>query len=77
MKEGKRKISRRRFLQGSAAAAAAATIVPRHVLGKTPKGGSDQPPSETLGGALIGCGGRGGAPLEDWAPTSAGWPRAT
>ena len=64
MKEGKRKISRRRFLQGSAAVATA-TIVPRHVLGKAAQGGgSQQPPSETLGGALIGCGGRGGATFD-------------
>ncbi len=61
MKEGKRRISRRNFLQGSAAAAAAATIVPRHVLGKSP---NQPPPSETLGGALIGCGGRGGSTFE-------------
>ena len=53
LKEG---ISRRHFLKGSAAATAVLTIVPRHVLG-----GPDQaPPSESLGGALIGCGGRGG-----------------
>ena len=44
---------------------AAATIVPRHVLGKTATGSSSQlPPSETLGGALIGCGGRGGSTFE-------------
>jgi hypothetical protein len=52
-------ISRRRFLGGAAAGAAGAavfTIVPRHVLG----GPAQAPPSETLGGALIGCGGRGG-----------------
>jgi myo-inositol 2-dehydrogenase / D-chiro-inositol 1-dehydrogenase len=49
------RIDRRRFLQNSATVAAAASIVPRHVLG-----GADQPPpSETLGAALIGCGGRG------------------
>jgi len=64
MKEGKQRISRRCFLQGSAAAATA-TIVPRHVLGKAPTGSSSQPPpSETLGGALIGCGGRGGGTFE-------------
>ena len=60
MKEGKRKISRRKFLQGTAAVAAV-TIVPRHVLGMAARGGSGQrQPSETLGGALIGCGDRGG-----------------
>ena len=49
------KMDRRAFLKTSAAAAAF-TIVPRHVLG----GEGETPPSETLGGALIGCGGRGG-----------------
>jgi predicted dehydrogenase len=50
------RINRRRFLKGSAAVAGAITIVPRHVLG-----GPDQtPPSESLGAALIGCGGRSG-----------------
>lgn len=48
-------VTRRRFLQGTLAAGAAFTIVPRHVLG----GEGQTPPSETLGGALIGCGGRG------------------
>jgi len=47
-------LSRRRFLQGSAASLAAVTIVPRSVLGQ-----GQTPPSEKLGGALIGCGGRG------------------
>jgi myo-inositol 2-dehydrogenase / D-chiro-inositol 1-dehydrogenase len=47
-------ITRRRFLKGSLTVAAA-TIVPRHVLG----GAGFTPPSETVGGALIGCGGRG------------------
>ena len=54
MKKGK-KVTRRQFVKGSIAAAAAFTIVPRHVLG----GPSQTPPSETFGGALIGCGGRG------------------
>ncbi len=46
----------RRGLLKTSAVAAAFTIVPRHVLG-----GPNQPlpPSETIGGALIGCGGRG------------------
>lgn len=48
-------IPRRRFLQGTAAASAAFSIVPRHVLG----GQDHVPPSETFGGALIGVGGRG------------------
>ena len=51
-----RKTSRRAFLRTAAAGAAVFTIVPRHVLG----GPGYTPPSETLGGALIGCGGRGG-----------------
>ncbi|MBW8041474.1 MAG: Gfo/Idh/MocA family oxidoreductase [Planctomycetes bacterium] len=50
----KKKISRRDFL-GSAAAAAAFTIVPRHVLG----GSGNTPPSEKLNIAGIGVGGRG------------------
>jgi predicted dehydrogenase len=48
-------LTRRTFLQGSAAAAATFTIVPRHVLGQ-----GQVPPSETFGAALIGCGGQGG-----------------
>jgi myo-inositol 2-dehydrogenase / D-chiro-inositol 1-dehydrogenase len=48
-------VSRRHFLKGSLIAGAAVSIVPRHVLG----GEGVIPPSETLGGALIGCGGRG------------------
>jgi hypothetical protein len=48
------KLSRRRFLAGSAAAATF-TIVSRRVLG----GEGQTPPSEEIGGALIGCGGRG------------------
>ncbi|MBE0536967.1 MAG: Gfo/Idh/MocA family oxidoreductase [Phycisphaerae bacterium] len=47
-------ISRRRFIQTSAGAVAAFTIVPRHVLGQ-----GQTPPSETFGAALIGCGGQG------------------
>lgn len=48
------KISRRTFLAGSAAAAVGLAIVPRRVLG----GPGQTPPSETFGGAMIGCGGR-------------------
>jgi len=55
MTRGKKGISRRRFLKGTAAAAGLA-ILPRHVLG----GPGQTPPSESLGGALIGCGSRGG-----------------
>lgn len=54
MSEQKPKTTRRRFLQGTAAAATF-SIVPRHVLG----GPGQTPPSETFGAALIGCGGRG------------------
>ena len=54
---GNRLVTRRRVLQGAGAAAVAGFfIVPRHVLG----GEGQIPPSETIGAALIGCGGRGG-----------------
>ena len=49
-------VSRRHFLKGAFVAGTTLSIVPRHVLG----GDAVPPPSETLGGALIGCGGRGG-----------------
>ncbi len=49
------KVTRRQFIKGSIGVATAFTIVPRHVLG----GPNHTPPSETFGGALIGCGGRG------------------
>jgi len=55
MRVTKRGVSRRALLAGSAASVAAATIVPRNVLGL-----GETPPSEEFGGALIGCGGRGG-----------------
>ncbi|MBN2473743.1 MAG: Gfo/Idh/MocA family oxidoreductase [Pirellulales bacterium] len=55
MKKANRGVTRRRFLQSTAAGVAAATIVPRNVLGQ-----GETPPSEEFGGALIGCGGRGG-----------------
>ena len=48
-------ITRRRFLKSSATAIGTFMIVPRHVLG----GPGFTPPSETVGGALIGVGGRG------------------
>lgn len=54
MQKNKR-VTRRQFLKGSIGAVAAFTIVPRRVLG----GPGHTPPSETFGGALIGCGGRG------------------
>ena len=49
-------ISRRKFLGGAAATAAAFTIVPRHVLG----GAGYTPPSEKLNVAGVGVGGMGG-----------------
>jgi myo-inositol 2-dehydrogenase/D-chiro-inositol 1-dehydrogenase len=55
MSKRKLRVTRRQFLQSSAAGVAAATIVPRNVLGQ-----GSTPPSEEFGGALIGCGGRGG-----------------
>ncbi len=48
--------SRRGFLKNSALAIGAFTIVPRHVVG----GAGTVPPSETVGAAMIGCGGRSG-----------------
>ena len=50
-----RKLSRRQFLTRAAGAAAAFTIVPRHVLG----GQGHVAPSEKLNVAVIGCGGQG------------------
>jgi hypothetical protein len=52
---GKHKVTRREFIGASAAGAAAFSIVPRNVLGQ-----GQTAPSEEFGGALIGCGGRGG-----------------
>ena len=54
MKNKKARISRREFVQG-AAAVAAFTIVPRHVLG----GPGHTPPSEKLNIAGVGIGGKG------------------
>ena len=51
----KKEITRRKFIKGSAAAAAAFTIVPRHVLG----GAGIVPPSDKLNIAGIGVGGMG------------------
>jgi len=57
------RVSRRRFIGTSAAAAAAATIVPRHVLG-----GADQlAPSDTLTYAVIGNGGRKDSGMRRWS----------
>jgi predicted dehydrogenase len=55
---GKKNLSRRDFL-GTAAAVAAFTVVPRHVLG----GAGQTPPSEKLNIAGIGVGGQGGSDL--------------
>jgi myo-inositol 2-dehydrogenase/D-chiro-inositol 1-dehydrogenase len=60
-------ISRRGFLQG-AAAAGAATLVPRHVLG----GPGRTPPSDTLTAGLIGCGGQGGEDLRTYIDGAGG-----
>ena len=46
--------TRRGFLAKSATGATAATVLPRHIFGAP-----HTPPSEKLGTALIGCGGRG------------------
>jgi len=55
------RVTRRHFLKGALAAGAAVSIVPRHVLG----GEGYTPPSATLGGALIGVGGRGPGTYSD------------
>jgi len=55
--------TRREFLQSSAVAAATLSIVPRNVLGQ-----GQTPPSEGFGGALIGCGGRGGGTFGGLGP---------
>jgi predicted dehydrogenase len=56
----KRTLSRRRFLGTTMGAAAAFTIVPRHVLG----GPGFVPPSEKVNIAIIGCGGQGRTNVE-------------
>jgi predicted dehydrogenase len=56
-----RKISRRDFMGSAAAAVAAFTIVPRHVLGQP----SNPPPSEKLNIAGIGVGGQGGGDIDN------------
>src|SRR5437660_3101900 len=61
MKAKRQRISRRRFLETAAAASVGPLIVPRHVLG----GKGYVAPSDTFGGALIGCGGRGGGTYGD------------
>src|SRR5215510_11974303 len=56
-----RRVSRRDFLKTAAVAGAGPLIVPRHVLG----GPGFVAPSDTFGGALIGCGGRGRGTFSD------------
>ena len=63
MNKRKLGVTRRRFLQSSAAGVAALTIVPRSVLGQ-----GQTPPSGEFGGALIGCGGRGGGTFGGLGP---------
>ena len=60
-------VTRRGFLVGSAAAFGLA-IVPRNVLG----GEAQEPPSDVLGGALIGCGGQGGGTFNQLGRSSSG-----
>jgi predicted dehydrogenase len=60
MKTRSPSFSRRQFLGSTAASLATISIVPRHVLG----GPGQIPPSETVGAALIGCGGRGPGTFE-------------
>jgi hypothetical protein len=60
-KKHTRKISRRIFMSGSAAAAASLTIVPRYVLG----GSGNVPPSEKLNIAGIGVGGQGRGDIDN------------
>jgi len=60
MKTKSRKMNRREFLASTASAAAAFTIVPRHVLA----GSGQTPPSEKLNIAAIGAGGRGGGNID-------------
>src|SRR5688572_13342973 len=51
------KITRRRFVSGTASAAFGAMIVPRHVLG----GRGYMSPSDKLNVAVVGCGNQGAA----------------
>ena len=59
----KGKVSRRKFIGASAAAAAATAIVPRHVLG----GKGYTPPSEKLNIAGIGVAGQGRADINKFS----------
>jgi len=66
MTTGKNQLSRRCFLQGTTAAAAL-SIVPRHVLGA-----GQVPPSETIIAGLVGCGGQGGEDLNSYIMKAGG-----
>lgn len=55
LNSGAKKISRREFLGSAALATAAATVVPRHVIG----GQGYTPPSDKINLAIIGVGGQG------------------
>ncbi len=56
------RVDRRRFLKGTAAAAAAVSIVPRNVLG----GPAEVPPSEALVVGIIGCGSQSGEDVRSY-----------
>ena len=60
---------RRGFLKGAATATAAATIVPRAVLGGP---GKEPPPSDVITAGLIGCGGQGGEDLRTYIDARGG-----
>ena len=57
MQHGKKQVSRRNFLKGTAAGAAVFTIASPDILG----GPGRTAPNDKMGVAFIGCGGRGGA----------------
>lgn len=63
MSRSKHRFDRRRFLKSAAVGASTLAIVPRCVIGR-----GQTPPSETLGGALIGCGGRGNGTFSGLGP---------
>ena len=72
MTKPKSGITRRSFMQGSAAGMATFSIVPRNVLGQ-----GQTPPSEEIGAALIGCGGRGPGTFKGLARTRGCSPSVT
>ena len=61
-------VTRRGFLQSSAAGVATLSVVPRRVLG----GPGHLPPSEILTAGLIGCGGQGGEDLRSYITNAGG-----